>query len=207
MNYRYYQEAIRQAGLGLVLISAAAGVLAFVWAERTAPDWQVHFSYLVSLSEREAVDNFRFDGYYALSATDLFAATLSSWVKTPEVIAAAYKQAGLTIPSNEPDVLRKAVEANKTGPQLVEVTVRHKNQEAAAQLTAALQTVMADNVARYHEDGIPALKFTAIPTESWAGVHRVAAGVIAVATFMVVLFGGINIVLLKASLEAEEPPN
>ncbi len=199
-DYYYYETALRRAGWGLVLISAAAAVLAFVWAERIEPDYQVHFSYLVSLSEREAGGDFRYDGYYALSATDLFTATLAAWAKTPEVIAAAYERSNLAVPSLVPRAMLRSVEANKTGPQLVQIVVRHSEREAAQSLAEGLQEVMKENIARYQTDGIPALKFEVVPTEPWTGVNSVAAVTIAVGTFVVVLFGGLNLVLLKASL-------
>ena len=201
-EYYYYQQAVQKASLGLLLISAAAGVLAFVWAERSQPDYQVHYSYLVSLSERETANDFRYDGYYALSATDLFAATLAAWVKTPEVIAEAYRRASLAIPSDEPRALLKTVTADKTGPQLVQITVRHPDKEAALRLAEGLQAVMQENVTRYHQEGIPALKFNVVPTAYWIGVNRVAVLVIAFGTFIIVLLAGINIVLLRASLRA-----
>lgn len=201
--YHYYIEAIKKAALGLVLISAAAAVLAFVWAERIQPDYEVHFSYLVTLSERETSSGFRYDGYYALSATDLFTTTLASWVKTPEVIAAAYRQVGLAMPSEDTRVLLRAVQANKTGPQLVEVVVRHKDREKAIRLSEGVQAVMKSNVEKYHEEGIPALVFNAVPTESWVGVGQVAARVISASVFLLVLFGGVNVVLLAASLSPE----
>ena len=81
--------------------------------------------------------------------------------------------------------------------------MRHKDKEKALRLTEGLQEVMKENVEKYHKEGIPALIFKVIPTESWVGVGRVAAAVISVSVFLLVLFGGVNVVLLRASLSAE----
>ena len=201
-DYYYYVRAIKEAGWGLVLISLAVTVLVYVWVDRLEPDYQVHFSYLISLSERDKADDFRFDGYYALSATDLFAATMVSWIKTPEVIAAAFEKANLSIPSEDPRALARAVSSSKSGPQLIEITVRHKNKEEAKRLAEGLQAVMSENVIKYHEEGIPAINFRIMATEPWVGVNRAAVQVIVTSTFVLVLFVGLNIILLRASLAA-----
>ncbi len=195
----YWQALLRRLPL-LLLLSFLAGAIAYGISSSVAPVHVVHFSYLVSLSQREAASDFRFDGYYALQATDLFASTLAKWIQTPEVISTAHQEAGLKLSSTDPRTIRRMVNAEKTAPQLVEVTIRDADSARAEQLGEGLRTVMEKNIALYHDQGIPALTFRAVPTASWTGKPAVATNVITIATFIFALFISINVVLFRESL-------
>jgi capsular polysaccharide biosynthesis protein len=196
-----YGTGLKRALPMLVLVSLLAGVIALAIVRRFEPAAQVHFSYLVSLSQREDVPEFRFDGYYALQATDLFAETLAAWVQTPEVIAAAYQEAGLKLPTNDPRAIVRSVVAEKSAAQLVQVTVRHTDPATARKLTTGLQTVMQQNIERYDAQGIPALQFRAVPTTPLVGQRQVATRIIVTATMMGAFFLGLNLRLLQLSFQ------
>jgi len=184
----------------VLLVAAGAAVAAWLIVSRVGPTYTVHYSYLVSLSEREETEDFRFDGYYALSATDLFTATLASWVSVPEVVVAAYEEVGLPA-ARDPKEVARAVTAEKKAPQLVAVTVRHKDQAVAEKLAQGLQTVMERNIEQYHDQGIPALTWRVVATSPWLGVSRLSAPVIVGATFVFGLLMGVNAVLLVESVK------
>lgn len=183
----------------LLLISVTAAVIALVIAKQVAPGYQVHYSYLVSLSSRDQVGDYRFDGYYALQATDLFAATLASWVETPEVIVAAYQEAGLDLPSSDPRALGRAVRAEKAAAQLVTVTVRASEREAAEKLAGGLRVVMDLNVEKYHDEGVPAVVFRAVATEPWTGTIKLSILLIVIAAFIFTFFIALNVILFNES--------
>lgn len=204
LDFKAYWQRVRLALPWLLLASFAAGVVAYVIASSYPPAHQVHFSYLISLSEREAAGEFRFDGFYALQATDLFAQTLARWIQTPEVIVAAYREAGLTPPTENPRQLTRLIKADKTAPQLVQVTVEETSEEKAGQLTTALQTVMEKNVAAYDDQGIPAIAFRVVATDPWAGKNEVSVPVITTATFVFVFLLALNGVLLLYSVRLRE---
>ena len=128
-NYLQYWLAVKREIWKVLLISVAVSLLAYAIAVRVGPSHQAHFSYLVSLSEREEGADYRFDGYYAISATDLFASTLAAWARAPEVIAEVYDRAEVEWEGDDPRQLVKSITADKTAPQLVEITVRHSNPE------------------------------------------------------------------------------
>ncbi|MFH1354120.1 MAG: hypothetical protein ABIH36_02435 [bacterium] len=199
-TFYHYWQVVQRKLPAILLISVAAAVVAWLVVLRLGPTYAVHYSYLVSLSEREEVEDFSFDGYYALSATDLFAATLASWVSAPEVVVAAYEEAGLTLPSHDPRDVVQAVAAEKKSPQLVAVTVRHKNQEDAEHLARGLQSVMEENVKRYNDQGIPALTFRVVATEPWTSVRQIEVAVVVIATSLFVFLAAINVVLLIESI-------
>ncbi len=200
----YYLSRFRQY-LGLILVvSILGGLLAYAIASRTGRQYQVHFSYVVSLREREDSNEFRFDGFYALQATDLFSQTVAEWISTPEIVVAAYKEAGLPLPGTDPHAVSRIIEAKKTAPQLVEITVKEKTADRAHKLTEGLKVVMNKNIEMYDTQGIPALQFRIVPTEPWTGSSELSAPLIGSATFLFLLFVGINLVLLLISFEGSQ---
>lgn len=188
-------EVIKRKLLVILLISVAAAVVALVIAKQAAPRYEVHYSYLVSLSSREQVPEYRFDGYYALQATDLFAATLAKWIETPEVVVAAYQAAGLSLPSGDPRAVVRSVRAEKAAAQLVTVTVRASEKETVEKLAAGLQDVMQENIKKYHDVGVPAMAFNVVATQPWTGVIRLSIPVVVTAAFVFTFFIVLNFVL------------
>ena len=198
-EYYHYWQLLRRTLPKVVLLSAALALLVYVISIKTGPSYQVHYSYIVSLSEREAVSDYAYDGYYALSATDLFATTLAAWTKTPEVIVRAHEISGVKMQSDDPQALVKLVSAEKTGPQIIEVTVRHKEKATVERLADGLQSAMLENIGMYHDEGIPAVRFKVVTTKAWTGEKAAAAGVVSAGTFVFALLLGINAVLLVES--------
>ena len=200
-EYYHYWQVMKRTFPKVVMLSVALAVLAYVITARTGPTYSVHYSYIVSMSEREEGNDFRYDGYYALSATDLFTATLTAWTKTPEVAVRAYEISGVEMRSNDPQALVKLVSAEKTGPQIIEIVIKHKKKEIAEKLTEGLQAAMLENIEKYHNEGIPAVKYKVVTTEAWTGEKSLAVGVVTMGTFIFALLLGINGVLLVESFK------
>ena len=199
---QYWQALLRRLPQ-LLLVSAGVATVVFFVVSSVGAKYTIHFSYLVSLSEREEASEYRFDGFYALQATDLFAATLAKWAAAPEVINKAYQTAGLTPESADVRSLSRVVRAEKTAPQLVQLTIQAKDPETAERLADGLQEVMAENIDLYHDQGVPELAFSVIATEPWLSTQEAATTVIVIATFVAVFMLGVNVVLLVASLSEE----
>jgi capsular polysaccharide biosynthesis protein len=202
MNYNplkhYGRLVVRRLPI-LLLISLLLTVIVYGVARRMGPTYEVHYSYLISLSTREQPKEYTFDGYYALQATDLFTATLAQWATTPEVVVAAYQDAQIKLPTINPKGLAHAVSAEKTAPQLVELTVRSSKKAEAEKLARGLMTAVQHNIDIYHEQGIPALTFRVVTTSPWTGMTQLNLTVIVVATFIISLLLGINAVVLVES--------
>jgi len=176
----------------LVLIGAMAGFLALVIAGRMSGNYKVYFSYLISLSEQQTTDDYKFDGYYVLQATELFGETLAAWVRTPEVLVAAHERGGLVLASEDPRHLGGLVEARQEAPQLVTVVVQGKSRDRAEKLARGLQDEMEERVRQY--------QFEVVPTATWTGKNQIAAPVVAGTVFVFVFLLGINFVLLREAL-------
>lgn len=199
-NFEQYLNFIWWKLPFVLLVSLLAALVAYGVTARLGPAYEAHFSYLISMSEREAAPDFRFDGYYAISATDLFADTLAQWVATPEVVVAAYQAAGLPLNEPSPRQLTKIIRAEKSAPQLVHVTIRTNQEETTKKLTAALQHVMDENIEQYLQQGIPAVQFRLVASQPWVGIERPATPVIVIATLMLVFLLAINSIIIWVSL-------
>lgn len=200
MEFRMWNLVKRKLPI-ILLASVMAATVALVGAKQVKPSYETHFSYVVSLSEREAAPEYRFDGYYALQATDLFSATLARWLLAPETVVAAYTEAGLPLPSDDPRQIERAVIAEKTSAQLVAVTVQGPTSDTAERLARGLQEAMGKNIETYHDQGVPAARFTAVATAPWTGVTRLSVPVVVGATFGFTFLIFLNAVLFIESLK------
>ncbi len=196
-----YVSVLKRKLLVLVVVSALVAAGAYGLTARLPTTYQVHFSYLVALTQREGpTADYHFDGYYALQATDLFTTTVAAWTTTPEVIVAAYQVAKLPVPTADTRVLLQKITAEKSAPQLIEVTVHDTQAQIAQALAYGLQTVMQKQVELYQQQGSPALTFKIVPTNVWTGEQRVDRRIITITTFILILFVGLNLVILRESL-------
>lgn len=198
--FEQYWQAVQKKMPVVLMASFVLAVIAWLVVRGIGVSYEVHFSYLISLSQREEVSDYSFDGYYALQATDLFTATLAQWIKTPEVIVEAHKEAGIDLEVNDPRDLGRKIRAVKTAPQLIEVTVKGKSREKTERLAEGVRVVMKKNVERYHDKGIPALRWRVVETEPWVGQQKLSIAPIVAATFVFAFFMGINVVLLAESV-------
>ncbi len=200
-GFAYYHRVVIKALPRLLLISLILSLAALVIVKKIGPTYQLHYSYLIALKDRETAPEYRFDGYYAISATELFAQTLAAWIKTPETIVAAYRAADLPLPTSDSSQLIRSITVDKQAPQLVSVPINQSNPDTAQKLAAGLQTVMQRNIDRYQNEGVPALRFQVIASEPWLGETKISAAVIVPAVFIFTLFFGINFIILLASLK------
>lgn len=180
----------------LLALSVLLALLAAGTVSRFGDSWTVHFSYVVSLKEREATAAYRFDGYYALQAIELFTKTLAEWVVAPEMVAQAHRAAGLP----EPTGVLKVIEAEAAAPQLVRVTVRAPERAQAEQLAVGVQTAMAAALQRNGPAGVPEVPFNVVATEPWARASGFNKKIVSLATGVLVFFVGLNLVVLRESL-------
>lgn len=198
--YERYWQMIQRRLPYFLLLGLGLAAATFSVAARRGVTFEVHYSHLVSITERERSPDYTFDGYYALQATDLFTATLAGWTGAPEVIVAAYIEAGLPVPDKGARQLRKTVSARQTAPQLVEVTVSADSKKTAERLARGLIAVTDRNVALYHEEGIPALQFSVVTTNPWTAASRPAAAILSGAVFLATVILLINAAILWESV-------
>jgi capsular polysaccharide biosynthesis protein len=200
VSWQAYGQAIERALPWILLISIGTAAVAYTITRQAGIAHEAHLSYTVVLAERSPSADYQFDGYYALQASELFTETLAEWAKTPEVVVRAYERANVPLPTRDGRQLSRLVTAEAVAPQLVRLTVRHGGHDEVVRLAQALRQELDQQVRLYHEQGVPAVTFTAVATEPWVGTSQPNIPLIVTATFVIVLVLSLNIVLLIASL-------
>ncbi len=185
----------------LLGISILVATLGYGIAKQFPATYEVNFSYMVSMEQRDESSNFRYDGYYALSATDLFSATLAGVIVSPETIVAAYGGANIPLPTEDTIDLVKSIRSEKVAPQLVRVRVRNASRERAEDISSGLMDAVEGSVDQYNQKGNTAIVFRAIATTPWTSTQRPDPLPIAISLFMLVWVGGNFLILLKEAID------
>ncbi len=168
----------------ILITSFILAIIAYGVALKIPVSYDAHLSYVVSQQEREASAQFRYDGYYALSATDLFTATLAAWIGEPQTIAQAYKAANVQIPTYDAIDLTKHVRSQKTAPGLVSITVTDSSRETAEAVAKGIAEIIPSFIERQNTTGTPAVSFRSSVSGPWTGVSSVAPFPIALVVFV-----------------------
>lgn len=185
----------------LLIASIIAGIVAYGVASRLPVSYDVSLSYVVSQESRDPVSDFRYDGYYAISATDLFTTTLASWIVSPETVVRFYEKAHIPLPTEDPISLSKRIIAIKAAPQLVNITVKHPSKLEAEKLAAGIAQVVPAFVEQYNTTGSPASRFAVVASSPWTGVSRIAPLPISLIVFVFVFIVGVLWTLFTQALK------
>lgn len=188
----------------LCVVGVVVFVIAYMSAIKNPPSYEVHFSYIIAQQQRDASPDFRYDGYYSISGTELFSATLASLIMSPEQIVSAYTSANLPLSTQDPISLTKHVKAEKAASQLVQVTVTDTSKTNAEALAQAVDRVTQQAMQEYNKKNKDTAQFSLTQTHAWTGTVRVAAIPIALVSAVLVLVGVILVVLFQEALKRTE---
>lgn len=193
--------ALRKSFFLLLGASVLVAILAYGVTKNIPGTYEVYFSYMISMDQKDAASGFRYDGYYALSAADLFSTTLARIIDSPETIVAAYKEANVPLPAQDAIRLVRAIRSEKVAPQLVRVVVKDASLEQAEQLASGIVSVTNAAINDYNAKGLSSIAFQGVPTPSWTSLNTPAPFPVALSFFMVMFFGSNLIVLFREAFK------
>lgn len=188
----------------LCVVGVVVFSVAYIGVIKNPPSYEVHFSYVIAQQQRDASGGFRYDGYYSISGTELFSATLASLIMSPEQIVNAYALARIPLSTQDPISLTKHVKAEKAASQLVQVTVTDASKSNAEALARAVDDVTQQAMQEYNQKNKDTAQFSLTQTHSWTGTVRVAAIPVALVTAVLVVMGVVLVVLFQEALKRTE---
>lgn len=127
----------------ILIISILIAVMTYIFTARQPVYYNSSLSLLISGTQVQDTNDYRFDGYYTIQATDLFGGTVVAWLKSPEVVTSIYEQAKVDIDKTNIKNLTKIFKAEKLAPHYVEVRYKTSRENDAERIAEAITQVLA----------------------------------------------------------------
>lgn len=157
IDFQEYKEVLIFA-LGVALV---AGI--FTWQKQDK--YEASLSLSVSRYGTQSAQDYKYDNYYAVKATDEFGNTVAGWFKTPEMTQAIFKKASLQSNSQSLDSLKKRFQAAKISPNLVEVRFSAKDESTAKILAEAVVNTVSEKVSLLNTISLQGVSFVVMGSE------------------------------------------
>ncbi len=177
-----YKEVLIFA-LGVALV---AGI--FTWQKQN--NYEASLSLTVSRYGTQSAQDYKYDNYYAIKATDEFGDTVAGWFKTPEMTQTIFKKADFQSDIQSLDSLKKKIKAAKISPNLVEVRFSAKNELAAKKLAEAIVNTISEKVSLLNASSWQGISFLVMGSEPVVVKNSQAVWWNALAGFLVGLVVG-----------------
>lgn len=130
----------------IVAIGVLTAVVTFIFTVRQSSYYNSSLALLVSNNQIQDTTDYRFDGYYAIQATDLFSNTVEAWFKSPETVKVIYEKAKVDLGEFNIKNLTKIFKAEKLAPHYIEVRYKTNNEDEAARIASAVGEVLSGKV-------------------------------------------------------------
>lgn len=143
-----------------MLIGAIVGLLVFIFTSRQPDYYNSSLSLLISNNQIQETQDYRFDGYYTIQATDLFGSTVEAWLKSPEIVTNIYDRAEVDIDRSNIKLLTKIFKAEKLAPHYIEVRYKTDNEKQAIKIAGAVTEVLSEKAKSLEEMSQNQTRFT-----------------------------------------------
>ena len=161
MDYKKLGKHIKQnvhLHIGILLACILAGILAYYLPEKYIATGTL----LVQRAPETATDYFTYEGFYSQQTAQLFTNTVVGLLESVDIRAKAMENIG--IPVNEVSLKRtgKYIKVNKTGPQLIALTVKGNTPTAAENMWNALSSEILSKISQLNSSGDSNLKIVQV---------------------------------------------
>lgn len=142
MELRDYLKIIKKHYKLILVITILVGVSSFIFTLRKSVVYDTSLSLFITRSAPQDTQDYKYDGYYAIKAAELFSDTIKQWLESPEVVVEIYKQAEIDLTLKSLRKLRKKFTAYKMSSQYVEVRFKAKERAEAQEVSRAITKVL-----------------------------------------------------------------
>lgn len=119
-------------------------VFATIFTIRKPVSYDNDLMILISRNGTQATADYKYDGYYAVQASDVFADNISQWLVNASVAGEVYSRAGIKSDFANFKQLSKRFKAKKLSSQYVEVTYATKDEESAKKIAHAMVDILQE---------------------------------------------------------------
>lgn len=99
---------------------------------------------LIGRNGTQDTANYKYDGYYAVQASDIFADNVSQWLGSASLVREIYSRSGVRSDSGTLNSFAKLLSAKKLSSQYVEVRYATADSQSAVKLAHAITDVLGE---------------------------------------------------------------
>ncbi|MBU0598220.1 hypothetical protein KKF61_04485 [Patescibacteria group bacterium] len=113
--------------------------------------YDTSISFAINRVNKQETQDYQFDGYYAIQASDLFSQTVMSWFMTPSVLLEMYELAGIDPQISTIEELTSRFKAKKFSPQNIVIRYKERDQKTAENIAQAIITTVEEMAAESNQ--------------------------------------------------------
>ncbi|MCK5332845.1 hypothetical protein KAJ41_03210 [Candidatus Parcubacteria bacterium] len=152
MELKEYVKVIKRKNKLIFIIALAVTFSSFLFSTLQPIKYETSLSLLLSKDKTQLTDDFKYDGYYALEASEKIADTITQWVKSPEFVNSIYQSAAVEGGFQNLKSYTKKFSAKKMSPQFIEVKFETNNVEEADKISLAVVEEINRKVKKIEKD-------------------------------------------------------
>ncbi|MBU1148830.1 hypothetical protein KKI23_01935 [Patescibacteria group bacterium] len=138
MEFKDHLRIIGRGKVFIIIFTLLVVLVSLVWAYYKPPVYQSSISFSVNRINRQSTEYYEYDGYYAISASELFSQTLMSWFMTPSVLLEIYEEAGVDPEIKSLASFTNRFKARQYASQNIVVTFKEKNEDEATKISQSI---------------------------------------------------------------------
>lgn len=142
MELRDYLKIIKKHYKLILIITILVGASSFVFTLKRPVVYDTSLSLFITRTTTQATQDYKYDGYYAIKAAELFSDTVRQWLQSPEVVIEIYKKAGIDLELESLRKLGKILKVYKMSPQYVEVRFKAEEKEKVQKISSVIPSVL-----------------------------------------------------------------
>jgi len=199
-----YLKIIKNYKYALLGISIATAVVTFIVTMKQPSYYNSSLSLLVSSSQVQDTQDYRFDGYYTIQATDLFSNNIEAWLKSPEVVSGIFNAAKINPGTSHIKELTKIFKAEKLAPHYVEVRYKTSGEQDATRIASAITDALSEKTKSLGESSKNQTAFSVSSGKPVTALTKPPVLVNTAVAFVAGLFMGFLLVLMKEYWPSEK---
>lgn len=149
----------------IALLAAVAAAVTAIVTTRLPDGVDVVQTFTIPIPERPPSNEYEFDGFYAIQATERFADTLAGWLSSPDLVAEVYRRAELPSPASSIRRLANVFTTRRLSGQVVEVRFQASTEEQARTILTAVKNVIEDRTDTVNQDRQRGLVLHTVPEQ------------------------------------------
>lgn len=160
MELRNYIKIIKRNSKLIIAVSVVTAMSAFLFSVAQPLKYEVSLSLFITKNKTQETDDFKYDGYYALQASEIIADSIGQWMKSPEIVNTIYQRAEVAQDFKNIKSYTKKFIAKKMSAQYVEVKFKTSDQEDAKKISTATVEALKSKIKNLEENSEQELSFS-----------------------------------------------